>query len=142
MDAALALSIAHANDRVQFGKLIGKFQAVQQALAVFAEEAAAANCAGQAAACACDLGEADFEIAAAKLRAGFAAEIGAAAAHQTHGAIGFTREHPLHRFTRALAAWRSEFGGDRYWARRLAGIACVAGPDGIWPLITARADAV
>jgi acyl-CoA dehydrogenase len=141
LDAALALSIAHANDRVQFGKPISKFQAVQQALAVFAEEAAAVNCAGQAAARALDLGDGDFEIAAAKLRAGLAAETGAAIAHQTHGAIGFTREHPLHRFTRPLISWRSEFGGDRDWARRLAAIACAAGPDGIWPLIAARSDA-
>jgi acyl-CoA dehydrogenase len=58
LDAALALSIQHANDRVQFGKPIAKFQAVQQALAVFAEEAAAVNCAGQAAARRADQGEA------------------------------------------------------------------------------------
>jgi acyl-CoA dehydrogenase len=141
LDAALALSISHANDRVQFGKPIGKFQAVQQALAVFAEEAAAVNCAGQAAARAADRGDAGFEIAAAKLRAGMAAEIGAAVAHQTHGAIGFTREHGLHRLTRRLASWRSEFGGDRFWAERLAALVAEAGPDGLWPLITARGDA-
>ncbi len=141
LDAALALSIAHANDRVQFGKPIGKFQAVQQALAVFAEEAAAVNCAGQAAARAADRGDAAFEIAAAKVRAGMAAEIGAAVAHQTHGAIGFTREHGLHRLTRRLASWRSEFGGDRVWAERLTSLVAAAGADGLWPLITARSDA-
>ncbi len=45
LDAALALSIAYANERQQFGRPLGKFQAVQQSLASFACEAAAANCA-------------------------------------------------------------------------------------------------
>jgi acyl-CoA dehydrogenase len=141
LDAALAASIAYANERVQFGKPISKFQTVQQSLAVFAIEAAAVNSAGQAAARAADAGDAGFEFAAAKLRANIAAGQGAALAHQVHGAIGFTQEYPLHRLTRRLAGWRSEFGGDRFWAQRLGARVAGLGPEGLWPELARRSDA-
>jgi acyl-CoA dehydrogenase len=140
LDAALDLSIEHANGRSQFGKPIAKFQAVQQSLAVFAEEAAAVNCAGQAAARAADLGDAAFEIAAAKLRANRACGVGAAVAHQIHGAIGFTHESSLHRLTRRLAGWRTEFGGDRFWSERLGRRVAARGADAFWPDIVARGE--
>ncbi|MGD9980124.1 MAG: acyl-CoA dehydrogenase family protein [Hyphomonadaceae bacterium] len=140
LDATLALSIQHANQRIQFGKPIGTFQAVQQSLAVFTEEAAAVNCAGQAAAEATDRGDAGFEIAAAKLRANMAAAVGVATAHQVHGAIGFTQEHTLHRFTRRLITWRSEFGSERFWAEQIGRGVCGRGADALWPFLTARGD--
>ena len=138
LDGALARSIQYANERVQFGKPIGKFQAVQQALAVFTEEAAAVNCAAQAAARAMDQGEAAFEIAAAKLRANMAAQIGHSTAHQVHGAIGFTHEFALHRWTRRLVSWTSECGSERYWAEWLGGLVAARGADALWADITAR----
>lgn len=141
LDAALAASIAYANERVQFGKPISKFQTVQQNLAIFAVEAAAVNSAGQAAARAADAGNASFEFAAAKLRANSAAGQGAALAHQVHGAIGFTLEYPLHRLTRRLTGWRSEFGGDRLWAERLGRRVAALGAEGLWPELTRRSDA-
>lgn len=141
LDAALALSIQYANERQQFGKPIGKFQAVQQALAVFAEEAAAVNCAGQAAASALDRGDADFEIAVAKVRANIAADVGVTTAHQVHGAIGFTQEHSLHHLTRRLMSWRSEFGSERYWSEIVGAQVCSRGADAFWPDLTARGDA-
>lgn len=141
LDGALEASIGYANERTQFGKPIAKFQTVQQNLAVFAVEAAAVNTAGQAAARAADAGDAAFEFAAAKLRANAAAGQGAALAHQVHGAIGFTLEHPLHRLTRRLIGWRSEFGGDRLWAERLGRMAAGFGPEGLWPELARRSDA-
>jgi acyl-CoA dehydrogenase len=141
LDAALARSVAYANERVQFGKPIGKFQAVQQNLAVFAEEAAAVNCAAQAAARAVDRGDAGFEIAAAKLRANMAAGVGHATAHQIHGAIGFTFEYDLHRWTGRLVSWASEFGSERTWAERLGGHVAARGPDELWSDIASRSDA-
>ena len=138
LDGALERSIAYANERVQFGKPIGKFQAVQQSLAIFTEEAAAVNCAAQAAARALDRGDATFEIAAAKLRANRAAQSGAASAHQVHGAIGFTQEYGLHRWTRRLLAWASEYGAEAHWAQRLGAQVAKIGPEGLWREITSR----
>jgi acyl-CoA dehydrogenase len=138
IDACLALSIDHANTRVQFGKQLGKQQAVQQALALLAEEAAAVAVAGQAAARARDLGDASFEIACAKLRTNIAIGSATAIAHQVHGAIGFTQEHDLHRFTRALLNWRSAYGNDAHWAARAGGFAAREGGTGVWAMIAAR----
>jgi len=140
LDRAFELSVAYANDRVQFGKPISKFQAVQQSLAVFAEQLAATISAGQSASAAQQRGGAGFEIAAAKLRADMAVDIGAAVAHQVHGAIGFTQDYALHHLTRRLMAWRAEFGNDRYWAERIGGM--VTGQTGeLWHWLTLRGDA-
>jgi acyl-CoA dehydrogenase len=136
LDAALARAIDHANERIQFGKPIGKFQALQQNLAVFAEEAAAVNCAAPAAFAAVTDGDADFAIPAAKLRANMAVGVGTAIAHQVHGAIGFTREFGLHHLTNRLYAWRSEFGADRFWAERLGRKVAAAGAEAFWPGLT------
>ncbi|MEP7348621.1 MAG: acyl-CoA dehydrogenase family protein [Sphingorhabdus sp.] len=138
MDAVLAMSVEHANTRVQFGKPLAKFQAVQQSLATLAVEAAAVNVAGAAAAAALDRGDALFEIAAAKLRANIAIGIGTAIAHQVHGAIGFTQEYPLHLLTSSLMRWRSEYGNDAYWAGILGGQACARGGAGLWVEMTHR----
>jgi acyl-CoA dehydrogenase len=140
LDAALAMSIEHVNTRQQFGKPLGKFQAVQQSLAVFAVEAAAVNVAGAAAAAALDRGDATFEIAAAKLRTNVAIGIGTGIAHQVHGAIGFTQEYPLHPLTRSLMRWRSECGSDAYWGGILGGLACANGGAGLWAEMTRRGD--
>jgi acyl-CoA dehydrogenase len=140
LHATLALSIAYANDRVQFGRSIGKFQVIQHGLAVFAAEAAAATAAGEAAARAADLGDADFEIAAAKCRANKAAAVGHATAHAVHGAIGFTMEYSLNYLTRRLLSWRSEFGGQKYWNTWLGQRALALDSGGFWEGLTARSD--
>ena len=140
LDAALALSVNYVNERKQFGRPLAKFQAVQQSLATFACEAAAANCAAMGLAQALDRGSADYEVAAAKLRANRAAGTGAAAAHQAHGAIGFTRDYGLHPITRRLWSARSEFGGDSYWAERLGGRVVKAGADRFWSDLVALTD--
>src|SRR5438552_11811195 len=100
---------------------MAKFQAVQHTLAQLAGEVAAAmTAAGSAAdaiAQARAFDEAVFlEAAAAKVRTGEAAQEGAAIAHQVHGAIGFTKEHILHRLTLRLLSWRDDFGSESYWA--------------------------
>jgi acyl-CoA dehydrogenase len=141
MDAVLAMSVEHANTRVQFGKPLAKFQAVQQSLATLAVEAAAVNVAGAAAAAALDKFGRDgatFEMAAAKLRTNQAIGIGTAIAHQVHGAIGFTHEFDLHPLTTSLMAWRSDYGNDAYWAGILGGLACAEGGAGLWVEITRR----
>ncbi len=140
LDAALRLSVDYANERQQFGRPLGKFQAVQQSLATFACEAAAANCAAVGAAQALDRGDAAFEIAAAKLRANQAVGVGTRVAHQVHGAIGFTQEYSLHHLTRRLWQWRSDFGHDAYWSGVLGKSVIERGADNFWPDLVARTD--
>ncbi len=140
LDAALKLSIDHANTRIQFGKPLAKLQAVQQNLASFAAEAAAVNMAGQAAADAIDQGDASFEIAAAKIRANISIGIGVAIAHQVHGAIGYTQDYALHHLTKRLMGWRSEYGNDAYWSVKLGHRVARGGGAGLWHELTARTD--
>jgi alkylation response protein AidB-like acyl-CoA dehydrogenase len=139
MEAALGLATGYANDRVQFGRPIGKFQAIQQQLALLAEEAAAALVAVESAAISVAEGRssAEFALPAAKIRAGEAAGAVAEIAHQVHGAIGFTEEHSLHYLTRRLWSWRDEFGDEAYWAALLGRRIAAVGSAGLWPLITA-----
>lgn len=146
LDAAFQLTLEYVNTRVQFGKALGRFQAVQQAMAEFSVEAAAIDAAGQAMAAALDKGNvlddgAAFEIAAAKLRANMAIEKCFPIAHRLHGAIGFTIEYALNRYTRRLMAWRGDCGNDAYWASQLGQHVSKLSGGGFWPEITRRSDA-
>jgi acyl-CoA dehydrogenase len=138
VDAILRLAARYATERRQFGKPIGAFQAIQQNLAVLAGHAAAADIAAAHAFRAAERGDALFEIGVAKVRAGEAAGIGAAIAHQVHGAIGFTYEHELQFVTRRLWSWRAEFGGEGWWAAALGREVALWGADALWPTVTAR----
>jgi acyl-CoA dehydrogenase len=133
VEAILDLSVAYVRERTQFGRPLAAFQAIQQQLAIVAEECAAANAAAAAACRAADQGEAQFEIAAAKLRANIAAGVAAPIAHQVHGAMGFTQEYALGRFTTRLWSWRGEFGNDRFWADEIGQRVAARGADAFWP---------
>ena len=137
LQSVLETSVQYARERVQFGRPIGRFQAIQQNLAVLAGQAAAATAAAEAAIEAAAHGLDSLAVAAAKIRAGEAAGIGAAIAHQVHGAIGITQEHRLHYSTLRLWSWRDEFGNEAWWARRLGGEVAAAGADRLWQSIAA-----
>jgi acyl-CoA dehydrogenase len=79
-----------------------------------------------------------LEVASAKIRVGEAAGEGAAIAHQVLGAIGFTQEHVLHRYTRRLWAWRDDFGSESVWAVKLGHLVAAKGADVLWPMLAAR----
>lgn len=138
---ALAAAVAYAGERVQFGRPIGRFQAVQQQLALAAAEVAAASAAAAAAA---RTATADgitaastrFAVAAAKSRTGEAGGAVARIAHQVHGAMGFTREHDLRLVTTRLWSWRDEDGSEAEWNVELGATVLAAGADGLWPMIT------
>jgi len=137
LDEAMKLAVQYANDRVQFGRPIGKFQAIQQQLAILAENVAAAGvAAGAAVDAALNRGDLVFAVAVAKSRVGEAAGKVAEIAHQVHGAIGFTHEHRLHHLTRRLWSWRDEFGVESEWERELGRIAALRGGDALWPLLS------
>lgn len=130
----LALALDHARTREQFGRPIGSFQAVQQMLAQLAGQVALVGAAA--------------DMAAARLRPHFDMRVAAAAkivageavvpinelAHQVVAAMGYTRAHPLQRFTRRLWAWRDEDGSEMAWQLRL-GRALLTQPDRLWHFV-------
>lgn len=143
LESMLEVSVRYSNERVAFEKKIAKFQAVQHNLAKLAGESAAALAAATSAADTVASGTAGedaafLEAAAAKIRCAEAAEKGAAIAHQVHGAIGFTVEHVLHRYSLRALSWRDDFGSETYWAVELGRRVAARGADELWPLVASR----
>jgi acyl-CoA dehydrogenase len=136
LERILAYSLQYAGERVQFGRPIGKFQAVQHMLALLAGHAAASSAAADAAVEASADHPNEFAAAVAKARIGEAAGKGAEIAHQIHAAMGYTREHNLHFSTRRLWAWRDEFGNETFWQMRLGRMVVKQGADALWPMLT------
>lgn len=135
LEAMSQLSVDYAHARRQFGRPIAGFQAVQQHLVVTAQAAARAAMAADLAGAALARGSAEFEVAAAKLVADEAAVLATRAAHQAHGAMGVTREYPLHQLSRRLWAWRHEYGSAARWRRCLGAQLADGGADGLFPAI-------
>jgi acyl-CoA dehydrogenase len=143
LESVLAHTVRYANERVAFERPIAKFQAVQHNLARLAGEVAAAvAAAGSAADAIAQATRFDdgvfLEAASAKIRCAEAAQEGVAIAHQVHGAIGFTQEHILHRFTLRLLSWRDDFGNESHWAVALGNLVAARGADDLWPLVASR----
>ncbi|MCZ6838043.1 MAG: acyl-CoA/acyl-ACP dehydrogenase, partial [Alphaproteobacteria bacterium] len=140
ISAVLDLCVKYAGDRVQFGRPLAKFQAIQHQLAGLAGEAAAAQIAAQYACRFVDVSgstaSAHPAICTAKIRSGESAGKAAAIGHQVHGAIGFTDEYRLHYLTRRLWSWRSEFGAESFWAAQLGEFITTRDAGDLWPYIT------
>jgi alkylation response protein AidB-like acyl-CoA dehydrogenase len=104
--------VDHAKERQQFGKSIGVYQAVSHSLVdAFMATELARSLAYWAAWCVAE-GDDQAPVAAAAAAA-YAAEAAVSAcerAIQVHGGIGFTWEHPLHRFYKR-AQWIQAFDG-------------------------------
>lgn len=143
LESMLDISVRYSNERVAFEKKISKFQAVQHNLARLAGESAAALAAATSAADAIANAnsfndEVYLEAASAKIRCAEAAEKGGGIAHQVHGAIGFTIEHVLHRYSLRALAWRDDFGSESHWAVELGKLVAKRGADELWPLVASR----
>ena len=137
LEQVLAWTVQYAGERVQFGRPLGKFQAIQMELAEMAGEVTAVTALTDAAVQAVERGEnVVLACAAAKVRAGAAVEVVARLAHQVHGAIGFTQEHKLHHLTRRLWSWRDEAGSELAWSRVLGTGLLAGGGDDLWPALT------
>lgn len=113
-DRVLDMTVAYANERVQFGKPIGRQQALQHNLAVMAEDAVSCRIAVEMA-CSAGLPVGLTAAAVAKSVAGGAAARTAASAHAIFGAIGISIEHDLQLYTRNLQGWRLADGSESYW---------------------------
>jgi acyl-CoA dehydrogenase len=147
LERVLDLTVEQVLTRVQFGRPLARFQAVQHQVADIAAEVALARSSVDAAVHAMDRAETGatgetgerrlaFLVAVARSTAGRAATVGVRLGHQLHGAIGTTLEHELHRSTLAAVSWRSEHGSTHAWEARVAQAARDAGPDGLWELVT------
>ncbi|MDF1670066.1 MAG: acyl-CoA/acyl-ACP dehydrogenase [Roseovarius sp.] len=136
-EETVSLTVKYAGEREQFGRPIGKFQAVQQNLALLTAETAASAAIVDAAVA--DMarhgqwgGLGDAACARIRLMSGEISRI----THQVHGAIGFTQEYELHELTRRLYAWRDDYGSANAWTGQLGAQALAAGRRGLWPLVT------
>ncbi|MEM7273575.1 MAG: acyl-CoA dehydrogenase family protein [Actinomycetota bacterium] len=138
LGAMSELTVRYTDDRQQFGRPVGRFQAVQQHLVWGAQDAAIATVTARVAAAQASghLLGARFEIAAARSVADECATTATRWAHQAHGAMGMTQEYALHHLSRRLWAWRHEWSGPGEWPGVVGAMADAAGPDGLYPLIT------
>lgn len=140
LEKILELCITHAITRTQFGRPLSKFQAVQHMVADIASETALARMAADAAVAKVVRSEWGddgvlFAIAVAKSCAGHAVSSIVRQAHQIHGAIGTTNEHQLHRYTKSVLSWRSEYGSVRSWDNILTEAAIASASGNLWSLI-------
>lgn len=117
---ALELTVEYARTRVQFGRPIGAFQALQHRMADLHVLVEAARSASYAAAEAVDSADLPVRAAVAKVRCSEALMRVAGEMIQIHGGIGITWEHDAHRyFKRAHGTWHL-FGQPADHVARLA----------------------
>ena len=116
LESLLKLTLKYAKDRKQFGRAIGKFQAIQQQISVLTELAAVAKTAAQLAFQTENIEQLDqLQCAIAKAQCSVAATKCVKIAHAIHGAIGVTAEYQLQLFTRRLLEWSHDYGNAEYW---------------------------
>lgn len=138
LDRSVDLAVEHASVRVQFGRPLIDFQAVQALLADAASVAAVARAATLAAVRAvaesgCEFAdEAHWAVAVAKSSTSHAAGAVTRRAHQVLGAIGTTEEHELHRHSTRANSWRMEFGTATDWDHVLGRVVRDRGLSEVW----------
>ena len=138
LDAAAAMSVTHTRERIQFGRALSKFQAVQHSLAAMAGEIERARAvATLAVAAAADYGfaakETEYAVIAARVTVGRAVTPVTTIAHQLHGAIGVTDEHALWSATMRAQSWATDYGTTVGHARKLGRMALTAAEP--WDLV-------
>jgi alkylation response protein AidB-like acyl-CoA dehydrogenase len=122
---AMEMAVAYANDRRQFGRPIGSYQAISHRCAQMLLEVEGARSLSYHAAWACDHERATAPAAAAMAKA-YASDAGwrvTASSLQVHGGIGFTWEHDLHFFLKRARANAHHFGDARFHRDRVADLA-------------------
>jgi len=118
-DRAFEMTLAYANQRVQFGKPIGKFQALQQQISEMAEQVFGARMAAEMACRSTNWQPIPSLVAMAKTHTSQAVAKISSVAHAVHGAIGVTHEYDLQLYTRRLNEWARLGGGFGFWSAQL-----------------------
>jgi alkylation response protein AidB-like acyl-CoA dehydrogenase len=140
-DKVLITATEYCKQRVQFGRPISTFQAIQHMLAELASAVAATIASAEAASRDADEGGLKdggaFSIAAAKSQGSDFAHRICAISHQSMGAMGFTHEHILHHYTRRLWVWRRDFGSESFWGEKIGQAYAKAGPQSLWASLSA-----
>ena len=114
-------TVDYVQNRVQFGRPIGSFQAIQHHAADMAIEVQAGRQLARQAAWFLGEGlDATRQVALAKAYLSEAYPRICATAHQCHGAIGFTHEYDLHLWTRRSTGQRLAFGDTKLHQETLA----------------------
>ena len=123
MKRVFDMTMEYANDRVQFGKPIGSFQAVKHHLADVAVKAEFAEPVIHRAAYAVanDWPQRATFVSQAKLMAGEAARLSARHSIQVHGAMGYTWEADLQMFVKRAWALDCAYGDSIFHKQRVAG---------------------
>lgn len=115
MATVLDLSREHVTQRVQFGRPLARFQAIQQLISQQAEQMYAAQMAAMIGCQTRSWQPEAARVAIAKATTSAAAAQVAAVGHAVHGAMGFTEEHDLQLFTRLLHRDRWLAGAESRW---------------------------
>jgi hypothetical protein len=115
-DRVFEMTLGWANQREQFGKPIGRFQALQQQISEVAEQVFGARMAAEMACRSSTWQPAPALVALAKAQTSQAVARVVAVAHAVHGAIGVTQEFDLQLYTRRLNEWARAGGGAGYWS--------------------------
>lgn len=122
MARALEMAAEHARTRVQFGKPLGAFQAVQHRLADMLLDLEGARWGAYRAAWALSQGSgAEREVSVAKAWAADACQRVAFGAQQVHGGVGVDLDYDLHLYFRRAKALEVELGSAPEHRSRVAG---------------------
>lgn len=117
----LEMTVEYAKRRVQFGRAIATFQAVQHACADMTMAIDSARLAAYEAITRIEDGEpADKEIALAKTLTNHAYKSATLSAQQIHGGIGFMEEYDLQLWTRRAKAAEMKYGASSGYVERFA----------------------
>ena len=117
----LDMTVAYARQRIQFGRAIGSFQAIQHHVADMAADVEGCRYTTYQAAWTLAEGlPAEREVAMAKAWVSDAYHRVCMTAHQCHGAVGFTKEHDLQLYSRRAKAAELMFGDSEFHMEAVA----------------------
>jgi acyl-CoA dehydrogenase len=117
VDAVLRRTVEYLDTRVQFGRRLMQFQALQHRLADLAARADLLSHAVDEAVRRCSESDVDAQraVAVAKIEAVEIGRLAVAEAHQLHGAIGYTEESGLGEYSKVVWSQSRRHGSAHWW---------------------------